>query len=160
MKTQTPTAQLPKELAEFEAIYRELLIKETLDFVDFIKAEYKKYKEQYPNLNTMDIKYYLIKEYGKGIIKEVLMEERNKQYFIDKCTKQSLTLFSNLLNKVSAKVGNITDLSDLTTTSGNNEIVLNGVVTGENGKVKVQSILAGGHGVQRLHIRTLIKEIK
>lgn len=108
----------------------------------------------------MDIKYYLIKEYGKGIIKEVLMEERNNQYFIDKCTKQSLTLFINLLNKVSAKVGNITDLSDLTTTSGNNEIVLNGVVTGENGKVKVQSILAGGHGVQRLHIRTLIKEIK
>lgn len=30
MKT---TAQLPKELAEFEAIYRELLIKETLELV-------------------------------------------------------------------------------------------------------------------------------
>lgn len=41
MKTQTQI-QLPKELADFEAIYRELLIKDTLDFVDFIKAEYKK----------------------------------------------------------------------------------------------------------------------
>lgn len=99
-------------------------------------------------------------KYNKSIINEVIRFRSNNQFFIDKCTKQSLTLFTNLLNKVSSKVGNITDLSDLTTTTGNNEIVLNGVVTGQNGLVKVQSILAGGHGVQRLHIRTLIKEIK
>lgn len=150
--------QLPKELAEFEAIYRDLLIKDTLELVNQIKLEY--INSLNLNRDTMEVKGYLMKEYGKSVIKEVLIDRRDNQYFIDKCTKQSLTLFTNLLNKVSAKVGNITDLSNLTTTSGNNEIVLNGVVTGQNGKVKVQSILAGGHGVQRLHIRTLIKEIK
>lgn len=150
--------QLPKELAEFEAIYRELLIKDTLELVNQIKLEY--INSLNLNRDTMEVKGYLMKEYGKSVIKEVLIDRRDNQYFIDKCTKQSLTLFTNLLNKVSSKVGNITDLSDLTTTSGNNEVVLNGVVTGQNGIVKVQSILAGGHGVQRLHIRTLIKEIK
>lgn len=151
--------ELSKELAEFEAIYRELLIKETLELVSDIRDEYNTLKAENPS-KTMEISGYLIDKYNKSIIDEVIRFRSNNQYFIDKCTKQSLTLFSNLLNKVSAKVGNITDLSDLTTTSGNNEIVLNGVVTGQNGKVKVQSILAGGHGVQRLHIRTLIKEIK
>ena len=155
MKT---TTQLPKELAEFEAIYRELLIKDTLELVNQIKLEYINCLNL--NGNTMEVKGYLMKEYGKSVIKEVLIDRRDNQFFIDKCTKQSLTLFTNLLNKVSSKVGNITDLSDLTTTSGNNEIVLNGIIIGQNGKVKVQSILAGGHGVQRLHIRTLIKEIK
>ena len=156
MKTST---QLPKELAEFEAIYRELLIKETLELVADIKEEYNTLKQENPR-KTMEITGYLMNKYNRSIIIQTICEERNNQYFIDKCTKQSLTLFSNLLNKVSSKVGNITDLSDLTTTSGNNEIVLNGIVTGENGKVEVRSILAGGHGVQRLHIRTLIKEIK
>lgn len=151
--------QLPKELAEFEAIYRELLIKETLELVSDIRDEYNTLKAENPS-KTMEITGYLIDKYNKSIIDEVIRFRSNNQFFIDKCTKQSLTLFTNLLNKVSSKVGNITDLSDLTTTSGNNEIVLNGVVTGQNGKVKVQSILAGGHGVQRLHIRTLIKEIK
>lgn len=155
MKT---TIELPKELAEFEAIYRELLIKETLELVNQIKLEYINCLNL--NGNTMEVKGYLMKEYGKSVIKEVLIDRRDNQYFIDKCTKQSLTLFTNLLNKVSSKVGNITDLSNLTTTSGNNEIVLNGIIIGQNGIVKVQSILAGGHGVQRLHIRTLIKEIK
>lgn len=151
--------ELPKELAEFEAIYRELLIKETLELVSDIRDEYNTLKAENPS-KTMEITGYLIDKYNKSIIDEVIRFSEKDQYFINKCTKQSLTLFTNLLNKVSSKVGNITDLSDLTTTTGNNEIVLNGVVTGQNGKVKVQSILAGGHGVQRLHIRTLIKEIK
>lgn len=156
MKT---TIELPKELAEFEAIYRELLIKETLELVSDIRDEYNTLKQENPS-KTLEITGYLMDKYNKSIINEVIRFSEKDKFFIDKCTKQSLTLFSNLLNKVSAKVGNITDLSDLTTTSGNNEIVLNGVVTGQNGKVKVQSMLAGGHGVQRLHIRTLIKEIK
>lgn len=151
--------ELPKELAEFEAIYRELLIKETLELVSDIRDEYNTLKAENPS-KTMEITGYLMDKYNKSIINEVIRFSEKDQYFIDKCTKQSLTLFTNLLNKVSSKVGNIIDLSDLTTTSGNNEIVLNGVVTGQNGLVKVQSILAGGHGVQRLHIRTLIKEIK
>lgn len=155
----TSTTQLPKELAEFEAIYRDLLIKETLELVSDIREEYDTLKQENPG-KTMEISGYLIDKYNRKLIEEVIRFRNPNQYFIEKCTKQSLTLFTNLLNKVSSKVGNITDLSNLTTTSGNSEIVLNGIVTGQNGKVEVRSILAGGHGVQRLHIRTLIKEIK
>ena len=155
----TSTTQLPKELAEFEAIYRDLLIKETLELVSDIREEYDTLKQENPG-KTMEISGYLIDKYNRKLIEEVIRFRNPNQYFIEKCTKQSLTLFTNLLNKVSSKVGNITDLSNLTTTSGNSEIVLNGIVTGQNGKVEVRRILAGGHGVQRLHIRTLIKEIK
>lgn len=93
--------ELPKELAEFEAIYRELLIKETLELVNQIKLEY--INSLNLNRDTMEVKGYLMKEYGKSVIKEVLIDRRDNQYFIDKCTKQSLTPFTNLLNLAEIK---------------------------------------------------------
>lgn len=41
--------ELPKELAEFEAIYRELLIKETLELVSDIREEYNTLKAENPS---------------------------------------------------------------------------------------------------------------
>lgn len=58
MKTLTQI-QLPKELAEFEAIYRELLIKETLELVSDIREEYNTLKAENPS-KTMEITGYLI----------------------------------------------------------------------------------------------------
>ena len=73
MKT---TIELPKELAEFEAIYRELLIKETLELVSDIRDEYNTLKQENPS-KTLEISGYLIDKYNKSIIDEVIRFRSN-----------------------------------------------------------------------------------
>lgn len=63
----------------------------------------------------------------------------------------------DLLNRVKDITGEVTDWSYIHLTQGNHFPVLNGFVTGKEGKAEVESILAGGYNIQRLHIRTLVK---
>ena len=69
-------------------------------------------------------------------------------------------LILDLLKRVTKITGAVTDWSGLHLTQGNMGLVLNGVVIGEEGKARVESILAGGYAIQRLHIRTLVKAVK
>ena len=69
-------------------------------------------------------------------------------------------LILDLLKRVTKITGPVTDWSGLRVTQGNMGAVLNGIVIGEEGKARVESILAGGYAIQRLHVRTLVKEIK
>ena len=62
-----------------------------------------------------------------------------------------------LVLRVKEITGKITDASGLYI-GGNGEI--NGIVTGENGKAKVETISAGGYNIQCWHFRVLVKEIK
>ena len=69
-------------------------------------------------------------------------------------------LILDLLNRVTKITGPVRDWSGLHVTTGNSGgAVLNGVVIGDEGKARVESILAGGYNIQRLHVRTLVKEI-
>jgi len=65
----------------------------------------------------------------------------------------------DLLNRVKDITGEVTDWSNIYLEQGNTFPVLNGFVTGKEGKAQVESILAGGYNIQRLHIRTLVKAI-
>lgn len=67
-------------------------------------------------------------------------------------------LILNLWNRVKEKVGTPTAY-DLLLENGNSYegMALNGVVTGTDGIARVESILAGGYNIQRLHIRVLVK---
>lgn len=70
-------------------------------------------------------------------------------------------LILDLLNRVTKITGPVRDWSGLYVTRGNTGgAVINGVVIGEDGKANVESILAGGYAVQRLHVRTLVKPVK
>lgn len=64
-------------------------------------------------------------------------------------------LIIDLYNRVHAITGDVTDWSGICYKDGS----LNGFVYGKLGKVKVDSICAGGYNIQRLHVRVLVKEI-
>lgn len=65
----------------------------------------------------------------------------------------------DLLNRVKDITGEVTNWSEIYLTNGNNFPVLNGYVEGKEGRAEVESILAGGYNIQRLHIRTLVKAV-
>lgn len=65
----------------------------------------------------------------------------------------------NLYNRIKNITGEVTDWSGISLKAGaRGTAALNGVVTGVQGKARVESIVAGGP-VQRLHIRVLVNEI-
>ena len=62
----------------------------------------------------------------------------------------------DLYNRINAITGEVTSWEDLRWGGK----ALNGEVHGKLGSVRVESILAGGYNIQRLHIRVLVHEIK
>lgn len=69
-------------------------------------------------------------------------------------------LILDLYYRVKHITGEITDWSGIRAEQGTwGFTVLNGVVIGKEGRCKVESILAGGYNIQRLHIRVLTYEI-
>lgn len=68
-------------------------------------------------------------------------------------------LVLDLYNRVYSITGPVTDWSNIVFQQGSQGPVLNGTVQGELGKVRIESILAGGYNIQKLHIRVLVKSI-
>ena len=69
-------------------------------------------------------------------------------------------LIINLVYRVRAITGEITDWSGIKATLGTHGFtVLNGIVEGKQGRANVESILAGGYNIQRLHVRVLVREM-
>lgn len=67
-------------------------------------------------------------------------------------------LILDFVNRVNFKVGKIESFDQLSVNRDNQGFaILNGVVKGEDGEVEVNSILAGGYNVQKLHVRVLVK---
>lgn len=70
-------------------------------------------------------------------------------------------LVMDLFMRVKDITGEITDWSGVHATMGANGFtVLNGFVKGKEGMAEIESILAGGYNIQRLHVRTLVREYK
>lgn len=65
----------------------------------------------------------------------------------------------DLYNRVKNITGEVTNWEGIRLTMGNNFPVLEGMVQGKEGKARVETILAGGYNIQRLHIRTLVHSI-
>lgn len=73
--------------------------------------------------------------------------------------KSAEVMIVDLFNRVREITGKVTDWTGIRAEQGNVFPVLTGVVIGVQGRAKVETILAGGYNIQRLHIRTLVHEI-
>lgn len=65
--------------------------------------------------------------------------------------------YDELVVKVTEHVGNITDVSDLHVGYDGG---LNGIIIGDSGKAKVETIVAGGYNIQCRHYRCLVHKLK
>ena len=80
------------------------------------------------------------------------------QQIHDTNLRDAESIILNLINRVKAITGEITNWSGIHATAGTwGFTVLNGVVEGKEGRCEVESIGAGGYNIQRFHIRVLVK---
>lgn len=74
--------------------------------------------------------------------------------------KKNMKDVRNLVVDLYQRVNNITGPVESWAGIYYNKGALNGIVVGQNGKAKVESILAGGYNIQRLHVRVLVHKVK
>lgn len=134
--------EIPKNLQS----YREYLVEEW-DAYD--KKRREKLCEEYKTLGYKDfIKKY---SYNAYEFRTMTDEEIHKENI-----RSAESLIFDLYYRIKDKVGAVTDWKGLTISQGH----INGVVIGTQGSVRVESILAGGYNIQRLHVRVLVHELK
>lgn len=127
------SGELTKE--EYNKVYKELE-----------KLEYIAKSNIHPITLTVARKNYETKEryIDEEELEKILLKDITSRYF-------------QLIDQITKYTGKIQDASDL---SIGNKGDLNGIITGEDGKAKVETISAGGYNIQCYHYRTLVNPIK
>ena len=109
--------------------------------------------EKYKELGYKSfIKEYSYNDYDFMKIDDKKLEATNE--------KEAKALIIDLYNRVKEITGEVESWEDVHATQGaQGMVVLNGTVRGKEGVAQVESILAGGYNIQRLHIRVLVKAL-
>lgn len=95
-------------------------------------------------------------EYLKPYNEESTLEEAMKK-LEKELTEEANRKYDFIIERVNAICGKIIDANGLTIGAKGD---LNGIIKGERGNAKVQTIGAGGYNIQCYHFRTLIHEAK
>lgn len=101
------------------------------------KLTYKEFRKMYT--------YSQEQEYSKTDEEFLRANEHDAELFI-----------IDLYNRVKAVTGEVTDWRGIHYGGK----ALNGLVLGKSGTARVETILAGGYNIQRLHMRVLVHEVK
>lgn len=127
---------------------------------DRIKRAYlNAYKENYFNeiatltKDITDIRYKYENNSITGVISYTVDENKLNKII----TQEKERKYKDLVKRVEAVVGTITNAENLTIGNQNGE--LNGYIEGTNGKCSVETISAGGYNIQCFHYRVIIHKI-
>ena len=141
-KEETFIKEVPQQMKDLE----QMLIREW-DESDKRRREH--YRKMYKELGWNEfIKQYKYSAFEYMSIADEAIHRENE--------REARFFILDLLNRVKDITGEVTDWSGIYLENGNTFPVLNGIVIGKEGRAKVESILAGGYNIQRLHIRTLV----
>ena len=168
-------AKLPPVLKEFRTAfmvdYAEALkegrkeakewLKDNRDFPPF-HAWYEDHKDDF------DTKQYAYEYYKdqKSAFWNTYEHRRQQAHMTDDDIEAYAELGANecvfgLVQNVKKAVGEVTSLDNVHVTHGSKgRLAINGIVSGKEGKCRIESIYAGGYNIQRYHIRVLVHKIK
>lgn len=139
-----------KEMPEqFKALKDELVVR--WDETDKKRREF--YTKRYEELGWKE--FYKLYSRANAEMRYMSDEDIHKSNL-----KDAELLIIDLYNRVKEITGEVTDWSCIHAESGNSGFpVLTGIVHGKDGRANVETILAGGYNIQKLHIRTLVHSI-
>lgn len=124
----------------------------------FRREAEKVLKEQ--NLDYRTLKSRVAQKAGSSIVLNMttMYNVEERLLWLDKVLEDDKRhKLIDLISRVNAVVGKITDASHLEVNEKGN---LDGYIVGTNGKAKVETIGAGGYNIVCFHYRTLVKPIK
>ena len=133
--------------AVFTTLIDELV--ETWDTWD--KERKQRLREKYKTLGYKGFfeKGYTYSDYKYMGVEDDAIHESN--------VREAKLLVLDMYNRVYDITGEVTDWGDIRATRGSHGMtVLNGIVVGKEGTATIESILAGGYNIQRLHVRVLV----
>lgn len=108
---------------------------------DHRTMSYEDFRKKYRGIDTYSIMY------------------RTTEQIHNSNMQDAKVLILNLIKRVRSITGEITDWDGVRAEVGTwGMTVLNGFVIGKEGRAEVESILAGGYNIQRLHVRVLVHE--
>ena len=152
--------QLSGELAKEEILLKEIpesmkrMQQELVARWDaYDKERRERIKEDYINLEYRDF----LKRYNYS---ERMFRYKTDEQIHNDNVQDAKCLILDLYYRVRHITGEIVDWSNVHATCGAQGMtVLNGFVRGKEGRCEIESILAGGYNIQRLHVRVLVREI-
>lgn len=160
------------ERVRLDSEYREIC--EELGFsiyeINSIKTSKKTYRVNKKNVDAEDIPekminaYEAIRDFKKSnsastekvvdILAYKSIRGGADEYLNEVLDKEVENKKASLIKRIEKKAGKIVDAGMLYIASDGN---INGNVEGEKAKVRVETILAGGYNIQKLHYRVLVK---
>lgn len=152
--------QLSGELAKEEILLKEIpesmkrMQQELVDLWDvYDKERRERVKRAYSEMSYHDfMKCFTYADYKFRFKTDEQIHNENLQ--------DAKYLILDLYYRVKHITGEITDWSGVHATYGKQGMtVLNGFVIGKEGRASIESILAGGYNIQRLHVRVLVHEV-
>lgn len=146
-KLEIETAKETAIKNEFPAVFTELKEELIKHWNEYDKAQREKFRNDTAGMTRKEI----INKYGYGSSKynpsDWAIESRNEE--------SAEFLVKDMFFRVREITGSVKELSGVHVSGP----ALNGTVIGENGSAKIETIMAGGYNIQRLHVRVLVHKL-
>lgn len=144
-----------KKYNDYLTLKKELYQKESDALKEIGVLPYRERRAKLEELELNNIEGRLARFGGAVVVNmSTYRDETERLAYLEKVLKEDVKAKSlDLINRINAVVGTITDARALSVDVYGN---LNGVIKGEKGTAKVETIGAGGYNIQCFHYRTLV----